>query len=31
MIVIRDTGSMLVHADDGGINHLQRTLRSAIS
>ena len=24
MIVVRDTGSVLVHADDGGINHLYR-------
>ena len=24
MIVVRDTGSALVHADDGGINHLHR-------
>ncbi|MEH2476845.1 hypothetical protein V1282_000202 [Nitrobacteraceae bacterium AZCC 2146] len=24
MIVVRDTGSVLVHADEGGINHLYR-------
>jgi hypothetical protein len=24
MLVVRDTGSVLVHADDGGINHLHR-------
>ena len=24
MIVIRDAGSVLVHSDDGGVNHLYR-------
>jgi hypothetical protein len=29
VIVVRDTGSVLVHAHDGGIDHLQRRIMTS--